>query len=682
MEQVMGLVSKASIILSFVFISLLISEQFGVVKKKSLFYHQLLQGIIFSIFIFIDMKTPYTTANNISYDAREVLLNLAAAVYGPIAATITFVFTFVVRLSRATPGTTVAVIGIVLVYLLELGFIYVLKNKKKEFDSYSLFLMSFLTNVISSACVLIMAVDEWRSSLNSAITFVVFYPFFTLIAFTVMRYIKNRAVLLTELSERDKILHQKNNELQYVNEELKRNELHFRTMFYHSSEAVFLIEKDEISDINLAARELLGYSNKEDVVGKALYLLMPEMQSEHQKSRDYVEEVFQNLESGKALKKEIMLLTKGEVELLLEAVFIEIELSDKKYIYMSARDIRERKEQEVEILYQAQHDALTKMANRQYFNEVLKKVISDERNYPIGFVMADINGLKLTNDVFGHSKGDELIIAISNALSQSCRSHDLVARIGGDEFCMILPNANEKAVCAVMQRIDKNLAQNKMDGMTLSLSMGFAVKESKEQDADAVLALADERMYQSKKNERQNNAKIFIEDMLNKLYEMAPNEKSTEEALISILTKLEIEQAHFKEIEAIIRYINIGKLITHQDDWKIPGHNLRNLHFPQKLIESSYIVLRNIGEIEGLKVAENFFNINEHWDGNGFALGTSGEEIPYSVRLFRLIFDAYYMKNVRNIPPEELQTAMEEQSGKKYDPQLIEQYLAKIIKLI
>lgn len=262
MNQIMALVSKASVLLAFIFISAFIGEKLDVGEKKGTRYHQIVQGIIFSIFIFIDITNPFTAKNGISYDAREVLLNLSAAVYGPITATITAIATFVIRWMRGTRGTEIALIGIVLIYALEVAFLYIFARKKKVFNSQSVFVMSLITNVLSGIAVLLIDGEQWRQSMIPALTIIVSYPIFTVQAFRIMKYIRNREELLSELSDRDKTLHHKNQQLQYVNEELRRNELHFRTIFYHSSEAIFLMERDEISDINLSALKLLGYEKK------------------------------------------------------------------------------------------------------------------------------------------------------------------------------------------------------------------------------------------------------------------------------------------------------------------------------------------------------------------------------------------------------------------------------------
>lgn len=498
------------------------------------------------------------------------------------------------------------------------------------------------------------------------------------LVFQLVSYIKNKNTILAKLEEKEKALIQKNQELQITKEEVRKNELLFRTLFYHSGEACFLLVKDEIADVNNVAMEILGYKQKQDLIGKSMHLFMPDFQGNEKKSREYLEDIQHQAEDGKPIKTEITLFTQSEIEIYLEAVFIEAEMMDRKYLYLSARDMKEQKGQEKEILYYAQHDALTKVANRQCYNEKLKQITEDDSNYPIAFMMIDVNGLKLANDFFGHSKGDELLVTIAKVLSKSCRNHDLVARVGGDEFVIILPNANEKAVQAVMDRITNNLFLEKIETLSPSISIGYAVKEHKEDDTDSILKIADDMMYKRKSSNRQENARQFLNNIVEYLFKKYPEDKTQVETLLKMLDRLGEEAAYRisykKEIEKLIYFLNLGKLVSQEEDWKMEGNTLLSLHFSQKLIENSYAVLKKIGEIKSGLIAEYLVSINEHWDGSGFALATSGEEIPYVVRVFKIIFDIYYIKNhleiYEKMDREELMRKLMVLSGKRYDPEL------------
>lgn len=683
MEQIMALVSRANILLIFVFISTFINQKTNHQKKNNLHQYEILHGVIFCVFILIDTTHPFVSQDGFTYDAREILLNLSALVYGPLTATITVIFTFILWWASGKRGTDLALMGLVIIYLAEILIIYSSKRKYKKMNEKPVLKLSIFTNMISGMSLIITSGSEWKKVLVSVITITIAYPFFTLIAFRIMNYIENSEDLVGELSKRDKILLLKNQQLEHANEELRRNELRFRTIFYHSSEAVFLIRRDKmrISDLNIEAMQLLGLHKKDDALGKTIFRFMPKEQKDKITSRRYIHQIFEKIGDGRALQKEVFILTDEGVELLLEGVFIEIELMDQKYVYMSARDIRERKRKEEEMLYKSQIDALTQVANRQYFNEVLKQMVASEINYPLAFVMADVNGLKIVNDIFGHSKGDQLIIRIAQVLTHSCRSQDIVARVGGDEFIILFPNATAKTVQSIIDRIKDNLIKEKIETMTPSLAIGYAVKEDIHTKIDEILNQADEMMYANKQSHRQANAKIFLDNLVEKLYTISPDEQRQAEALYGLFDPNNLcdhmTPLCTKEIELLIKYINLGKLITGQEDWKIKGDRVENLEFSTTLMGNSYTLLRNIGELNSLAISEHLVNINEKWDGSG-RMKMKGEEIPLALRSFRLLFDYFYLNQHANQfghqGPVDIIQAMKSQTGKKYDPALFARF--------
>ena len=104
-------------------------------------------------------------------------------------------------------------------------------------------------------------------------------------------------------------------------------------------------------------------------------------------------------------------------------------------------DITEKKLAEEKTIYLSYHDQLTGLYNRRFYEEELRR-LDTERNLPITLVMADVNGLKLTNDAFGHLAGDQLLINIAEIIKKECRADDIVSRTGGDEFIMLLPKTD------------------------------------------------------------------------------------------------------------------------------------------------------------------------------------------------------------------------------------------------
>lgn len=142
------------------------------------------------------------------------------------------------------------------------------------------------------------------------------------------------------------------------------------------------------------------------------------------------------------------------------------------------------------------HDVLTGLFNRAYFDTELDR-LTKGRRFPVGLVMADLDGLKAVNDSLGHAAGDRLLRKAARVFTAAFRADDVAARIGGDEFGVILPEVGEEAAATVLGRVREAEAAMPADGLPLALSLGMAAARSGSEVQEA-LRKADERMYADK----------------------------------------------------------------------------------------------------------------------------------------------------------------------------------------
>jgi diguanylate cyclase (GGDEF)-like protein len=165
--------------------------------------------------------------------------------------------------------------------------------------------------------------------------------------------------------------------------------------------------------------------------------------------------------------------------------------------------LQEKRIAEERLRYVSNHDPLTDLYNRGYFTEELERM-ERGRRFPISIMVADLDGLKRVNDSLGHAIGDRLIQQAAKVIRSAVRGEDLVARIGGDEFAIILPATDMVTAREVRDRIRRSEALLNLEcrNYVISISIGIATVEQGSSLTEA-LRLADERMYEEKSVRKQ-----------------------------------------------------------------------------------------------------------------------------------------------------------------------------------
>ena len=314
-----------------------------------------------------------------------------------------------------------------------------------------------------------------------------------------------------------------------------------------------------------------------------------------------------------------------------------------KEIVISFDDITLEKVRQDKIIYISEHDYLTDLFNRSYFVESYKEM-DNPKYYPLGILMIDVNGLKIINDAYGHDVGDVILKKVSDILRQSCRENDIICRIGGDEFTVVLPNISEGEIELIRANISESSKKEIINNIELSLATGYEIKNLDfEGDLDDVLKLAENHMYRNKLVEGisvRNKAIIAILQTLTEKYE----EEKIHSANVSYYCKkigeaLNINEEDVKDLELAGMYHDIGKISIPDAILKKPG-KLSKEEFDtiKKHPEISYQILRAADEFSDLAIHALYHH--ERWDGTGYPSGKKGEEIPLFSRII-CVADSY-----------------------------------------
>lgn len=353
------------------------------------------------------------------------------------------------------------------------------------------------------------------------------------------------------------------------------------------------------------------------------------------------------------------------------------------------QDVKERVRYENRISFMTYHDALTGLYNRAFFKEN-EAAFDDPSNLPLTLIMGDVNGLKLTNDAFGHLKGDELLKASAGVISSACRAGDSVIRWGGDEFIALLPKTGEEAAAAVCARIRECAKAQKIDFLDISISLGFAVKKDTEANGggslDGLLKEAEDRMYGEKLLESRSMKSRTIDVITRTLYERSREESRHAESVGRLCGLL--GQAMRLDASAVSELIIVGRV---HDIGKI-GIDKQLLLKPGPLGESEWQEIRRHSEIgyrillsapETAKIAEYVLMHHERCDGAGYPNGKKIGEIPLPARILS-VAEAYdaMLASLPYRSPRTSAEAVEELrrcAGAQFDPEVVEAFVTLVV---
>lgn len=349
-------------------------------------------------------------------------------------------------------------------------------------------------------------------------------------------------------------------------------------------------------------------------------------------------------------------------------------------------DITAIKKAQEEMTYLSYHDQLTGLYNRRFYEEELKR-LDVERNLPIALVMADVNGLKLTNDAFGHQEGDQLLLTIAKILKECCRSDEIVARIGGDEFVILLPNTDFEDAHQLVDRIYNTVSATTKKNRIISVSLGCAVKTSPKETMGAVFMNAEDDMYRHKITESSSMRSQSIDLIMNSLFEKSPREMMHSKR-VGELSRQIAESMCFAKEE--IRQIGIAGLV--HDIGKIGISNLildkagilteDEYNEIKKHSEMGYRILNSVTEFS--EIAQYVFAHQERWDGTGYPRGLTGEDIPIQSRIIAIAdaYDAMTSNRTYHTKISDSNALIEiyKCAGKQFDPDVVRVFIEKVMK--
>ena len=461
---------------------------------------------------------------------------------------------------------------------------------------------------------------------------------------------------------------------------LERNK-YWQTIVSIGDGVMVVDRQGRIEMLNTVAQTLTGWT-QEDAVGRGyqeVFLLSHEDDGEE--IADPVQAVF-DTDQIQELGNSAILTSKDGKRYNLEdsAAPIKDENGTTVGVVLVFRDVTYKKEQRRRIEFLSYHDSLTGLYNRRFFEESVMR-LDTQRNLPISIIMGDVNGLKLTNDIFGHAFGDALLQKVSEVFKSMCRADDIIARWGGDEFVVLLPKTTQDETKGVMDRIKEGFAKVQIKAIKGSISLGSHTKTVDDESIVEALDKAEGAMYIRKTVEREAVKGDTIKEIISQLHHSHPEEKGHADRVGALsyrmgkLLRLSEAEASKLKFGGLLHDIGKISLLPSLTGTAKPEISDRKEH-----ATVGYRILRSFDDT--LDLAEAALYHHERWDGAGYPKGLKGQELPLIARVVAVA--DYYDKLTHPAPGTQAKTSeeavriIEDNAGTRFDPQIVNLFVKMI----
>lgn len=298
-----------------------------------------------------------------------------------------------------------------------------------------------------------------------------------------------------------------------IQDELVNSENRYRQLVEHSPDGIVIHRGGKVKYVNPAGAVILGGKEDADILGRRVLEFFPKESHEDIKQR--IRDLYENKESIPLRESRMVRLDGSFIDV--EFTAMPFDMNGQTAVQVVLRDITEKKKQDQYIRYLALHDSLTGLPNRELLADTIAKSIERRKRDKLknALVYLDLDGFKPINDTLGHDAGDEALREIARRLENSIRGSDTAARIGGDEFVLLLEGVHGKdEISVIASRISEsiNMPLDIMEhSFHVGASMGISVYPDDAQDSASLTSRADKAMYHVKQTGK--NRYAFYHDL-------------------------------------------------------------------------------------------------------------------------------------------------------------------------
>ncbi len=327
-------------------------------------------------------------------------------------------------------------------------------------------------------------------------------------------------------------------------------------------------------------------------------------------------------------------------------------------------------------------DRLTGLGTRAFFDDILRNADLASDESPVSLLTLDIDGLHTINEIFGVEQGDAILREMGSILRKACRSRDTIARIGEDEFGVLLPGVGPGRVEDIGERIAL-LATREMRSVPYRFSIGYAARTGPEEPLRDVLQNAEQRMRRLKRSRRGSMHHALLQTIETVMEETSRETKGHADRMRLLCAEmgklLRMDDDSLECLDLVARLHDIGKISVPlsilmkaapltEDEWKVIR---RHPDVGCRIARSS--------SADIARAAAGIRGHHERWDGRGYPRRLSGCDIPYHARIVSIVDACDAMLNERAYKPpmtvEQAKAELIRCAGGQFDPYLVPVFL-------
>ncbi len=461
---------------------------------------------------------------------------------------------------------------------------------------------------------------------------------------------------------------------------LRESEASYKAIFANTGTATIITDENTL--IVLANDEfvkLIGFDDREQLEGKIKW------------TQFFCEDTLETMLKYHYLRRSVEKIVPNNYEAQLvdkfgnrKYVLVHVAmLPGMKKSIISFTDITVQKNADKKLIHLSYHDALTGLYNRTYFEEEFNKLERQKRT-GVGIILCDLDGLKLINNTEGHMAGDALLVAASKILKKSIGTDHILARIGGDEFAILIPNSNPVMLRDVSTKIKNNLLSRNRSkpNLDLNISLGFSFKTEESKSLNEVFKEADDNMYREKLlNSHSRQGQVL--NTLSKAIEARDfitggHAERLQDYVAELARLVGFREYEISDLRLFAKFHDIGKVgISDRVLFKKQPLTKHEMDEMRRHCEIGYRIARTSPDLA--RIADWILKHHEWWNGSGYPLGIRGKEIPLECRILSIV-DAYDAMTSDRPYREAMSSTLaikelKRWSGLQFDPELLEMFI-------